>query len=74
MYNTWVVDQIDEKVAALENTATLEIQHILISNLPKNIKPGDTLVKTDNTWQKSTKETTARKVRIDKLFARIKTR
>ena len=67
-----VVDRIEAGMVVLENATTLEIITIPLSDLPKNTKPGDTLVMQNNCWHFDHAETEARRQRINERFNRIK--
>jgi len=58
--------------AVLENSDTLENINLPLTNLPNDVKPGDTLVRQDGKWYKDDAETAARRKRISERFARIK--
>ena len=68
----WVVDRVENGWAVLDNTDTLENINLPLSNLPKNTKPGDTLVRQGGKWYKDDIETAARQTRISERLAKIK--
>ncbi|MCL2199503.1 MAG: DUF3006 domain-containing protein, partial [Defluviitaleaceae bacterium] len=69
----WVIDRIeDETWAVLENSDTHEIISLPIGNLPKDAKPGTTLIRQDGKWYINEADATARAAKIAEKFARIK--
>ncbi|MCL1844248.1 MAG: DUF3006 domain-containing protein [Defluviitaleaceae bacterium] len=70
----WVCDRVEESWAVLENSDTREVISLPLSSLPKNTRPGSTLVKFESKWYINEAETTARAKEINKRFAAIKAR
>jgi hypothetical protein len=68
----WVIDRFEESWAVLENSATHEIISLPIASLPKDIRPGSTLVKIESKWYVNEADSIARESRINERFARIK--
>jgi len=70
----WIVDRFEESDAVLENAVTLETKNLPKSQLPENIRPGDTLALYGGVWHFDKAETQARQQRIQERFSRIKAR
>ncbi|MCL2225069.1 MAG: DUF3006 domain-containing protein [Defluviitaleaceae bacterium] len=68
----WVIDRFEEDWAVLDNSDTRETISLPISHLPKDAKPGTTLIKTDGKWHINEADTAARSARIKDKFARLK--
>jgi len=68
----WVVDRFEGGRAVLENTVTLETVVLPKADLPKEVKPGDTIFMRDGVWCFDHEETEARGKRIQERFSRIK--
>jgi hypothetical protein len=68
----WIIDRVEEGWAVLENPDTRESFSLPMSQLPKDAKPGSTLVKIDSKWYVNEADTAARSARIKDKFSRLK--
>ncbi|MCL1862297.1 MAG: DUF3006 domain-containing protein [Defluviitaleaceae bacterium] len=69
----WIIDRIeDETWAVLENSETHEIISLPVGSLPKDSKPGTTLIRQDGKWYVNEADTAKRAAKIAESFARIK--
>jgi hypothetical protein len=68
----WIIDRFEENWAVLSNSATHEIISLPVETLPKKIREGTTLVKTEGKWYVNEADSLAREKRINERFARIK--
>ena len=68
----WVVDQIDEGVVCLENVESKELLYVKMEDFPKDVRVGDCFHFVSGKWLVDAGKTEARKERIDKLFAEVK--
>jgi hypothetical protein len=68
----WVIDRIEESWAVLENSETHKIISLPIASLPKDARPGSTIIKHNGKWYVNEADSAARQTRISERFARIK--
>jgi len=69
----WVIDRIEDGVwAVLENSETREVISLPLSSLPKDVRAGSTLIKTEGKWYVNEADSAARQKRISERFERIK--
>ncbi|MCL2577236.1 MAG: DUF3006 domain-containing protein [Defluviitaleaceae bacterium] len=67
----WVIDRIEEGWAVLESDIH-EIMSLPVNQLPKDAKPGSTLIRVESKWYVNEADTAARVSRIKEKFARLK--
>jgi len=69
----WIVDEIEEGLATLENTEDQEIIYIPLTKLPAGTKESSALIKTGDSFEPDTsEETAARSANIRAKFERLK--
>ncbi|MCL2217500.1 MAG: DUF3006 domain-containing protein [Defluviitaleaceae bacterium] len=68
----WVIDRIEESWAVLENTSTMETINLPVKNLPRDARPGDSLIQQNSKWYKDEADTQDRAKRISEAFQRVK--
>ncbi|MCL2050099.1 MAG: DUF3006 domain-containing protein, partial [Defluviitaleaceae bacterium] len=69
----WVLDRIEDGAwAVLENSETREVISLPLVSLPKGVRAGSTLVRTDGKWYVNEAESAARQGRIRERLGRIR--
>jgi hypothetical protein len=68
----WVIDHIEAGIALLESTEAEEIDYCPVKNLPKGVREGDVLVKTDEGFVVDYEERKRREIRIKEKFERLR--
>lgn len=68
----WAVDKIDEGIALLENTDTLEKKEVYTSLLPSSIHEGSILIYENDTYFLCLTEEEKRRQEIRERFSRLR--
>lgn len=68
----WAVDKIDEGIALLENTKTLEKKEVFTSLLPSSIHEGSILIYEDDNYFLCLSEEEKRRQEIRERFSRLR--